>query len=217
MAGIYRKLVNLHITGTNVSEQMAITSEPRAKQLEVKDASEIAEYYNVPKPLMNMMFVVIGETAYPKEPFLLMQGHKRGIQAIEVTKPVLNNGEWSCEARIYPKVEPRVFEALMQMPEKERREYWDYFTKPTVEWGRASAKNVRMSTMQEWLDAIAIKRAVCRALRLFTGIGQTSFEEMPEVEVSKDEAESARSKAANAKPAQVVDTTLDQHSTVRPS
>ena len=50
------------------------------KKLEVKDATEIAEFYGVPKSLMNAFFVEIGGVAYPKEAALLYVGHKKGIQ-----------------------------------------------------------------------------------------------------------------------------------------
>lgn len=163
------------------------------KPFEVKDAREIAEFYRVPHQLMNLFFIVINDVAYPKEAFLLYQGQRKGIQSIVVSKPTQDaTGEYTCEARIYPKVDPKVLALILQLPEKERRDYWEYYSKPTVEWGRASPKNVRMSTMQEWLSELAIKRAVCRALRLFSGVGMTSFEELPEVQITEEEARDAR-------------------------
>jgi len=88
-----------------------------------------------------------------------------------------------------------MLEVLTCLPEKERAEKWAYLTKPTVEWGRASKENVRMSTMQQWLKEIAIKRAFSRACRLFVGSCGTSFEELPEIEITGEEAREASAKA----------------------
>lgn len=173
------------------------------EKLKIEDAREIAEFYGVPVALMNMMFVVIGGTAFPKETFLLYQGHKRGVLRIEVDEPeqVDENGakEWRTEARIYPRIDAKILEQLSRFNPEERKSMWEHLTAPTREWGRASGKNVRMSTMQEWLPQIAIKRAVCRALRLFSGIGTTSFEEIPEVEIPETELRSAKNNIKKAK------------------
>ena len=174
--------------------------ELQAKKLEVKEAVELAQFYHVPQTLMNMMFIQFGDTAYPKEAFLLHLGHRKGIQRIEIDRPILENGEWRTEARIYPRITPELIEAVSRLPETERKEAWEYLTKPVREWGRASTKNVRMSTMHEWLDTIAIKRAVCRALRLFVGIGETAYEELPEVVVEKNDLEYTRKSPAVIEP-----------------
>ncbi len=168
---------------------MTATSIEPVRKLEVKNAVELAQFYGIPQSLANMFFIEFDGTLYPKEPLLLREGHRKGIQRIEVDPPRQDNGEWKTEARIYPKVTPQMIEAISKLPEAERKEAWAYLTAPVRESGRASSKNVRMSTMLEWLPEIAIKRAVCRALRLFAGIGQTSAEELPEVVVEKKDLE----------------------------
>jgi hypothetical protein len=174
-----------------------------AKSLEVKDAKELAKWYDVPEQLMNLFFVTFNGTMYPKEPFLLYLAHRRGVQAIEVE--VKKDGEvYEAKATIYPRITSRMLEALTRLPEKERAEKWAYITKPTVEWGRASKENVRMSTMHQWLREIAIKRAVARACRLFVGTWGTSFEELPEIEISREEAREASARARNVTPKQPV-------------
>jgi hypothetical protein len=170
-----------------------------AKSLEVKDAKELAKWYNVPEQLMNLFFVTFNGTMYAKEPFLLYLAHRRGVQAIEVE--VKKDGEvYEAKATIYPRITSRMLEALTRLPEKERAEKWAYLTKPTIEWGRASKENVRMSTMHQWLKEIAIKRAVARACRLFVGTWGTSFEELPEIEISREEAREASARARNVTP-----------------
>jgi hypothetical protein len=187
-----------------MSELTSTTTTTRieAKALEVKDARELAKWYNVPEQLMNLFFVTFNGTMYPKESFLLYLAHRRGVQAIEVE--VKKEGEtWEAEATIYPRVTSRMLEALTRLPEKERAEKWAYLTKPTTEWGRASKENVRMSTMHQWLKEIAIKRAVARACRLFVGTWGTSFEELPEIEISREEAREASTRARNITPKQL--------------
>ena len=48
--------------------------------------------------------------------------------------------------------------------------------------------------MHQWLPEIAIKRAVCRALRLFAGIGVTAYEELPEVVVESKDLQEAKNR-----------------------
>ena len=169
------------------------------KKLEVKDATEIAEFYGVPKSLMNAFFVEIGGVAYPKEAALLYVGHKKGIQRIEVSKPlpqgIPGEAEWHCECRIYPSLGLQKLQEINRLPPDMKKQAFEYLTAPTVEWGHASAKNVRMSTMQQWLPEMAIKRAVCRALRIFAGSFGTSYVELPEAEMSQDEMKEAAKQA----------------------
>ena len=61
-----------------------------------------------------------------------------------------------------------------------------------------------MSTMHQWLREIAIKRAVARACRLFVGTWGTSFEELPEIEITREEAREASARARNVTPKQSV-------------
>ncbi len=184
---------------TETSTKPTTGSLQTLKPLEVKQAEELAQYYHLPQSLMNMFAVQFGETVYWKEAFLLELGHRKGIARIEVDKPRQENGEWSTEARIYPRVTAAMIEAIAKLPEAERREVWTYLSAPVREWGRASTKNVKMSTMLEWLDCIAIKRAVSRALRLFCGIGQTSYEELPEVVVESKDLQEAKSRVIEEK------------------
>jgi len=173
---------------------MSITE---SRKMEVRDATELAAFYNVPKGLMNAMFVELGGVAYPKQAALLYVGHKKGIQRIEVSKPLLSaEGEWVCEAKVYPMLGLQKLQEVNRLPPDLKAEALHYLTAPTIEWGHAGKENVRMSTMQAWLPEMAIKRAVCRALRLFAGSFGTSYEELPEAELSQDELKDAANKAA---------------------
>src|SRR6266581_4451333 len=76
---------------------------PALKPLQMKEAQELAQYYRVPPSLMNTFAIQFGDTVYWKEAFLLERAHQRGLQRIEVDKPLNDNGEWTTEARIYPR------------------------------------------------------------------------------------------------------------------
>ena len=165
------------------------------KKLEVKDATELAQFYGVPRSLMNSFFVEIGGVAYAKAPMLLYLGQKKGIQRIEVTKPRLDGEEWVCEARVYPSLGLQKLQEINRLPPDLKAKAFEYLTQPTVEWGHASAKNVRMSTMQAYLPEMAIKRAYCRALRLFAGSVGTSYEELPDAVVPQEELKAAAAQA----------------------
>jgi hypothetical protein len=164
------------------------------KKMEVKSASELSKFYGIPEPLMNVYFIELGGVLYAKEMFLLEQAYKRGVQCIEV-KVEQKEGVWEAEAKIYPSLDEKIMMRLLDMPEEERKKYWEYLTKPTVEWGKASRETVRMSTMQPYLREMAIKRAVTRACRLFSGWGSTSYEEMPEAELSSEQIKEATENA----------------------
>lgn len=165
------------------------------KKLEVKSAENLASFYGVPKELMNVYFIEIGGTLYAKEMFLLEQAYKRGVQSIVVKVEEKSPGYWESEATIYPAISEKIMLRLLDLPEEQRSRYWEYLTRPTVEWGKASKDTVRMGTMQPYLREMAIKRAVARACRLFSGWGHTAAEEMPDAELSDAEIKDAAERA----------------------
>ena len=171
------------------------------KPLKVEEAKEIAQYYNAPQSLVNMYWCDFAGVAYPKIAFLLDRAHKRGIQSIDakIIKDA-STDEWIAEVSIHPGVSRGLMEALAKIPnESERLKYWEYMTKATTATGRASKNNVRMSTMQQWLPEMAVKRGLARACRLFAGIGSTAYEELPEAEIPKKELEETSEVLKSAK------------------
>jgi hypothetical protein len=136
------------------------------------------------------MFAVIGDALYPKLPFLLYKGHQKGIQRIKLSEPKEVQGEWICEAKIFPKVPVSLLTEILHLPEDERKAIWEHYSEPTTEWGRASKENVANQTMHKWLPEMSRKRAAARALKLYAGIGQTAYEEMPQATLTKEELES---------------------------
>lgn len=167
----------------------------QGKKLEVKSAEDLAKFYAVPPALMNVYFIEMGGALYAKEMFLLNQAAKKGYQAISVTVVEKKQGEWEAEAKIYPAISEKMMFRLLELPEEERAKYWEYLTRPTVEWGNASKETVRMSTMHPFLREMAIKRAVCRCCRLFSGWGGTAAEELPDAELTDEQIKDAREAA----------------------
>ncbi len=49
-----------------MSDVTATTTKADVKTLEVKDARELAKWYNVPEQLMNLFFVTFNGTMFPK-------------------------------------------------------------------------------------------------------------------------------------------------------
>lgn len=165
------------------------------KKLEVKDASDIAQHYGVPVSLVNLYFVEFNGRAYPMEPFLVRVTQKKGVQRMEISKPVQKDGQWEVECKIYPTMPAELLRVLPGLRPEEQKRLIEYHTAPTVEWGRASTANVHASTMHAWLPEIAIKRAVARCCRKFSGVDLTAYEELPTATI----AESSRD-AVDAQP-----------------
>lgn len=170
-----------------------MSNQPIVKSPEKADLEAVASFYNVPAPVAKMMFAMIGDTLYPKLQFLLYKGHQKGIQRIELSLPKEVSGEWLCEARVFPNVPQSLLMEIIHLPEDERKAIWNHYSAPTVEWGRASLQNVSNPTMHKWLPEMSRKRAAARALRLFAGIGQTAFEELPEATLTKEDLETESS------------------------
>ena len=57
---------------------------------------------------------------------------------------------------------------------------------PTKGEGRAGKDNVKNTRMYPFLKEMAETRSVNRALRLYTGYGGTSYEEMPQAQIAAD-------------------------------
>ncbi len=183
-----------------------------AVKLAVEEVTELAAYFGVPQILVNHYVIkFVGtdkagnrvENLYFKLPYYLAKADPkkggRGIQSMRFDE-TQKGDEWEVKVTIYPQVTSRVFEQLVKIQDKEERQkYWEYLTLPIIEKGTASPRNVKMSTMQQHLREIAIKRGVVRALRWMVNSGDTAYEELPEVELSQVELSEAREMAKNAK------------------
>jgi len=168
-----------------------LSVETKVNKLEVKEATEIANFYGVPQSLVNLFWLNFGGTAYPKAAFHLYLAHRKGVQRIRVeVRDADGQGHWEAEAWIYPAVTSRMLESLVKLDPEERKKMIAYLTEPTWNSAKASKDNVRSSLMQPYLKEMAVTRAVARAARLFAG-GSTAFEELPEGEMNQEEIKKA--------------------------
>jgi len=151
-----------------------------------EDLDQIMRFYNIPKPLAKMMFAVIGGQLYPKLPFLLYKGHQRGIQRVEI-KREMEKDECVSTVSIYPLIDNKLLDKILQFPAEMRKEMWEYYSKPTVAVGRASKENLANQNMWKWMPEMADKRGLARALRNYNGIGQTAYEELPEAVLTRED------------------------------
>lgn len=181
---------------------MSEIAKTEVTKLNVTESKDIAEFYGIPQSLVNMMWCDFNGVAYPKESFVLNRAANKGYQSMELVALKDGPEEFEFECRIYPLITSRTMEALSRITDaNERDRYWQYLTKPTTDRGRASRASVRMSAMHMWLREMAVKRAVSRACRLYSGFGNTVYEELPDAVISEEEAAEARKRVLNAKPA----------------
>ncbi len=173
-----------------------------SEPFKAEECKGISEYYEVPQELVNLFWVKLGGTAYPKVPFLIMQAQKKGVQRIEIEleEKDKTKQEWECKVSIYPKINRTEIEYLMSLKDdNERNRVWQYFTEPTVNYGRASLETVKMQSMQKYLPEMAVTRGIARTCRIYAGVGATSFEELPNSEISQEQIVDAKDRIAKAR------------------
>lgn len=161
-------------------------SQNNNKEMSVEKASSrpqlLAKMNNIPPELADMFFMLLGESLYIKQPGLLYMASKKGYARINVVSADDGKGGYTAEAKIYPLIPIDVIKSLGNLtPEMQNRIIDDYYG-PTIGHGKANKENVKMAQMYPYFKELAETRAVNRALRLYTGYGGTSYEEMPEAE-----------------------------------
>ncbi len=155
--------------------------------LKVEKASRIsviAKMNRIPPELADMYFLILDGQLYIKSPGLLYMASKQGYARIKVTSQYdSDKKEWNATALVFPKIPVEVLQSFAGITPAVQAEILETQYGPTTGFGRASMENVKMSTMHKFLKEMAETRAVNRALRLFTGYGGTSYEELPESSV----------------------------------
>ena len=150
------------------------------KPMTVGKPEQMAQVYGIPTELANMYFMTIEGALYVKQPGLLYLAAKKGYSRILTTSSYdESKHEWSAETSVYPIVPKEVIMSLGNLDKEMQKQVLDTYYGPTKGYGRASKENVKMSTMHVFLKEMAETRSVNRALRLYTGYGGTSYEEMP--------------------------------------
>jgi hypothetical protein len=148
--------------------------------------TSIARMYNIPDELANLYFMTIDGQLYIKHPGLVYMASKIGYQAIQVESSYDEKTKtWMAKAMVFPKITTETAKELANLPADFRDIVWKYLTTPTIANATANELNVRNTKMYPFLKEMAETRAINRALRLFTGYGGTSYEELPESEIEE--------------------------------
>ncbi|MGC9138757.1 MAG: hypothetical protein ACP5G5_07150 [Thermoplasmata archaeon] len=174
-------------------KQMQPTTMPQPKEVPKsftvsKGAiSSIAKQYNIPDDIANLYFMLIDGQLYIKHPGLLYIASRIGYQRIEVSSQYNNETKtWEATAKVYPKIPINLLNILKDIPEPERMVILQYYLQPTIANATANLENVKNTRMYPFLKEMAETRAINRALRLYTGYGGTSFEELPDSEIENE-------------------------------
>lgn len=143
----------------------------------------MAALQGIPAELANMYFMIFnGDQLYIKIPGLLHIAKKQGYARIDTDVTEVGD-EWRGTAHIYPTISVEVLQALHGLPEAVIMHVLMTQYGPTTVHATASKSNVLNSRMHARLMEFAETRATARALRLYTGYGGTSYEELPDAEI----------------------------------
>ena len=146
----------------------------------------IAKLNGIPEELADMYFAVIDGALYIKNPGLLYMASKKGYTKIEAVSEPDGKGGFVAVAKVFPKIPVEFIKAIASLSPEIQTRLLDEQYGPTIEKGAANKENVKNSRMYPFLEELARTRAVDRALRLYTGYGGTSYEELPDAEISGD-------------------------------
>ena len=162
------------------SEKSKFTVEPGSELA-------IAKIAGLPPEMANLFFMKLNGNAYIKVAGLQYMAGKIGYQRIEITDRYEESTKtWIAEARIFPKISVDKLATISKLsPEVQKMAYED-LSKPTNGVGTANSENVQNRSMHKFLREMAQTRALGRALRSYTGYGGTSYEELPDAEISGD-------------------------------
>ena len=179
-----------HTSGVPKTRDEAIAKKSQSHEMNVEKASDrvtlMASLNGIPKELANMYFMIISDQLYVKSPGLLYMASKKGYSRIDVKSEKDGEG-YVAEARIYPNIPVDVLKALSGLPAGSVQSILDTQYGPTIGYAKANKNTVQNSRMMHFMRELAETRAVNRALRLYTGYGGTSYEELPEAKT--DDAE----------------------------
>ena len=174
------------------NKEIAKPTEQATKQKQsftVQPGSELAlaKTAGIPEEMANLFFMKLNGNAYIKVAGLQYMAGKIGYRRIEITDSYDEKIQtWNAEAKIYPKIDNKMLEALSKLsPETQKMAYED-LSKPTNGLGTANKENVQNRNMHQFLREMAQTRALGRALRSYTGYGSTTYEELPNAEIERE-------------------------------
>lgn len=166
--------------------QTSIVSKPKTEMV-IGKAERMAQMYGIPTELANMFFMTIDGALYVKSPGLLYMSGKKGYSRILTTsKYNEQTNEWEATTYVFPHIPKEIILSLPGLDKDLQRQVLENYFGPTKGEGRAGKDNVKNTRMYPFLKEMAETRSVNRALRLYTGYGGTSYEEMPQAQIEAD-------------------------------
>lgn len=150
--------------------------------LQVGNFSALAKQYGIAEELVNLFFMKFDDRLYIKNPGLLYLANKKGYGHIETSdKYDEKKKEWEAETKVYPVLTREIVEAISKLDKDVQLKALEMATMPTNGIGRAGEGTIKMSTMKVYARELAQTRSQNRALRVYTGYGGTSAEELETV------------------------------------
>jgi len=147
----------------------------------------LARAAGIPDEMANLFFMNLNGNAYTKVAGLLYMAGKIGYRRIEITdKYDEETKTWIAEAKVYPKIDIKMLEAVAKLAPAVQEMAFDVLSKPTNGIGTANTSNVLNPKMHPFLREMAQTRALGRALRPYTGYGSTTYEELPDAEIREE-------------------------------
>ena len=161
--------------------------EKEKKEMVVSKASDrvslMASLNGIPAPLANLFFMLIDDQLYIKSPGLLYMAKKQGYARIDVSSSEDGKGGYAANALVYPIIPVEVLKTFAALPHDVIEDILGTQYGPTIGHGSANKENTKNPRMLPYLKELAETRATNRALRLYTGYGGTSYEEMPDSQI----------------------------------
>lgn len=138
---------------------------------------DLAEQYKIPP---GMILAIAGKPYVTKEG-LLVQARRIGFDRIEAEILEDGHGGYQATGRVYRSLRPEETHLLETMVGHDREAFLKVYMDlhaPTVAHATATPANVKMAAMHPYMRELAETRAINRALRLFTGCGLVSVDEL---------------------------------------
>jgi hypothetical protein len=176
-------------TQTTAAQPPAATSAKLTVEKPSSRPALMARMNGIPAELADMFFSVIDGSLYIKLPGLLYMASKKGYSRIVVDEPTMKDGTWYAKATVYPVIPKDILITLGSLDKELASRIVSEYYGPVIGYGRANKDNVKTTKILPFLPELAAARATARALRLYTGYGGTSEEELPDARIPEIEGE----------------------------
>ena len=171
----------------------AIAPKMQGKAFSALDLAEVTKVTGIPRGFIMLMGEPGKERPFVLGEGLLYKGERKGYRSIQIEIEELGDAKgqpgFKAKATLWPKLRREDYEVLKHLPQDPAtaKLVLEELSRPFIDYGTATADNVKMKTMMPYLRELASTRARNRVLRLFTACGLTSYEELAEAEVVEPE------------------------------